>query len=385
METNTRSTLVDDVAPPPLHGPRVGRRCHAPDLAVLTELQARGARCVGVINAATAALVSVIADALATEAWQGFGIRSPEHWVTLRFGLSAAHAARLVAAARVLPDLPACRDAFAAGEITEDHVAAISAASPVHPANDTEVASLARSCTVNQLRRALTGLPRPAPAAADDDPDPEPPPPPPPPRTFLRRGRRDDGTCTLNGVLDALAGALTDKALDAATEQLFRTRFGPHADPALRQRITTVDAFCHLMQTALDALDPATATHPDRAPSERYVVNIHLRPDDTAQIHLGPTLPDALRDELLCDTRVRTWVAGPDGTVNLGRTRRTVDPKLRLAVETCDGGCVIPGCDATRGLHIHHLVPWPAGGRTDTANLAHREYVPTAGDVCRRP
>jgi hypothetical protein len=38
-------------------------------------------------------------------------------------------------------------------------------------------------------------------------------------------------------------------------------------------------------------------------------------------------------------------------------------------IEHRDGGCRVPGCPATRQLHIHHVVHWEDGGGTDTDNL----------------
>src|SRR5829696_7215802 len=112
-------------------------------------VEALGAALVGVMNAASAGLVAVIADALVCEAWQGWGINSPEHWVQLRFGLSRSRAHKYVAAARALSVLPACRAAYGAGALSEDHVAAIVSAQ-VQPGNDAQATELARSATVRQ-------------------------------------------------------------------------------------------------------------------------------------------------------------------------------------------------------------------------------------------
>ncbi|MCB0965013.1 MAG: HNH endonuclease, partial [Acidimicrobiales bacterium] len=53
--------------------------------------------------------------------------------------------------------------------------------------------------------------------------------------------------------------------------------------------------------------------------------------------------------------------------------------------------CAVPGCDAARGLDIHHIVHWEDGGPTDTANLValcrrhhtahHRGLLDIAGDA----
>ncbi len=53
----------------------------------------------------------------------------------------------------------------------------------------------------------------------------------------------------------------------------------------------------------------------------------------------------------------------------LGRTRRTVPPRLRRALEVRDGHCAFPDCrvDVSR-THAHHTLPWEDGGATDISN-----------------
>ena len=69
-------------------------------------LELRVAEAVGLLNLVTAELVGLIGEALRTDAWEGFGIRSPEHWVVWRCGVSPGRARRLVATARMLDPLP---------------------------------------------------------------------------------------------------------------------------------------------------------------------------------------------------------------------------------------------------------------------------------------
>jgi hypothetical protein len=94
-------------------------------LADVARMEGRVAEVVGIINTSVAALVEVLIDVLATDAWHGDGVRSPEHWVTWQTGASPARARSLVSIARRLPDLPATRAAFGNGELTEDQVALI--------------------------------------------------------------------------------------------------------------------------------------------------------------------------------------------------------------------------------------------------------------------
>lgn len=121
--------------------------------AEAARLEAELAEVCGVLNAATARLVGLVAEVLATEAWQGWGIRSPEQWVSWKCGVSARRARTLVAMARRMAELPETRNAFAAGELAEDQVAVIVRHAPA--GTDAEVATLARSATVTQLTRAL--------------------------------------------------------------------------------------------------------------------------------------------------------------------------------------------------------------------------------------
>src|ERR671918_1157627 len=83
-------------------------------------LEDRVADTVGGLNVASAELVGLVSEALATSAWEGAGIRSPEHWVAWRCGVSGARAPRIVSLARGLEALPACRRLFEAGAHRRD-------------------------------------------------------------------------------------------------------------------------------------------------------------------------------------------------------------------------------------------------------------------------
>src|ERR671919_2156328 len=130
-------------------------------------LEDRVADTVGGLNVASAELVALVSEALATGGWEGAGIRSPEHWVAWRCGVSGARARRLVALARGLQHLPACRGRFEVGGLSEDQVAVIVRHTDAD--HDEQVAELAPSLTVTQLQRALATMPHPAPNPDDDD------------------------------------------------------------------------------------------------------------------------------------------------------------------------------------------------------------------------
>src|SRR5919106_2339100 len=132
-------------------------------------LEDRVADTVGGLNVASAALVALVSEALATGAWEGAGIRSPEHWVAWRCGVTGARARRIVTLARGLEALPACRALFEAGSLSEDQGGGIVRHTDAD--HDEQVADLAPSLTVTQLQRVLPSLPHPERQPADDNDD----------------------------------------------------------------------------------------------------------------------------------------------------------------------------------------------------------------------
>ena len=95
---------------------------------------------VGQLNAIHAQLVDLVAEAAATGAWHGVGVRSLEHWLTWQAGLSRGHASELVRLAAAKASHPVIMGVFADGALTVDQ-AAVAVRVPAH--NDAEVAELA--------------------------------------------------------------------------------------------------------------------------------------------------------------------------------------------------------------------------------------------------
>ena len=60
----------------------------------------------------------------------------------------------------------------------------------------------------------------------------------------------------------------------------------------------------------------------------------------------------------------------PSQPLDLGRTTRTIPPRLRTAVIQRDQHCQFPGCTQPPSVcEVHHLIPWARGGPTSLANL----------------
>ncbi len=60
----------------------------------------------------------------------------------------------------------------------------------------------------------------------------------------------------------------------------------------------------------------------------------------------------------------------PSQPLDLGRTTRTIPPRLRTAVIQRDRHCTFPGCTQPPSVcDVHHLIPWAKGGPTSLGNL----------------
>jgi len=322
----------------------------------------------GVAAAVAAAMVALVAEAVRDRLWERCGYPSLAQWVALRCGVSAAHAKRLIAIAETLEALPLVREQFAAGKISEDHVVEIARAG-VTAFHDHDAAGFSSEMTVGQLRKALSFLP----AAPDRAPEPEPSPSKPVRRgdqDWLRVGHGRGGRWEIHGACSSERGALLERALQAGRDREYRDRHGRDPDPGVPvDQVSDIDGLLRMASDALDVADPATRA--GRAPSERYLVNVHVHVHDRGdgRLHLGPRLPGWMTEEISCDASIRAWLHPADGSVGLGRRCRVVSDRLRAVVEHRDGGCVTPGCEQTRHLHVHPIVHWQHGGPTELRNL----------------
>ncbi len=127
---------------------------------------------------------------------------------------------------------------------------------------------------------------------------------------------------------------------------------------------TTVDAFMELIETGWDG-EVARRPH-----AQHTTVVVHVDVDKhVGALHLGPLLSDVERQYLSCDATCEVWFERAGRPIGAGRSTRTVNRRLRRALEHRDRCCVVPGCGATRGLHAHHLIHWENGGLTELDNL----------------
>jgi hypothetical protein len=319
------------------------------------DLETRFANVCGVLNAAHALLVSLVAEALETGAWEVPGVRCAQHWVAWKAGLSPARAKQIVQIASRTSELPVTLSMFAAGELAIDQVAVVSRFVPEH--NDAQAAELAQHATVTQLSRSLASYWKGAkPAAPDVEPDkaekdPE-------PEETVHAFFDDDARYKVHADLAAERGAIVEKALEEARDALFQSG---------RKDVTWADALEEICLRSLGAITSATR-------SDRYRVVVHID-ERGGWLNAGARLKDSVLKDILSNPIIHPLFERGGRPVALGRSARVVPYRLAELILDRDRVCRNPSCHATRGLEVHHIEHWADGGATNPTNL---------GCLCRR-
>ena len=334
------------------------------------QLEAELAVVCGGLNQLSARLVTLAAGALESEAWAGAGIRSPEHWLVLRAGLSPGRARQVVLMARRATALPVVMGQFASGLLSVDQVAVVARHAPSHV--EASVAELAVSASVPQLSRVLSRYAFDPPAG---EPDPEPTGQPGPDA----ESAAEPGATWAEPPLDDVGRAAAPAELSMTThEGRFELRFSAPADAgALVQaavteakdalfaagvpQVTWADALVEICQRSL-----AGVTSPGRRDSFRVYVHLDA---DGGWLNGAPRLPHHLVRKLTCEGTVQPLWERAGVPVSVGRALRIVPERTRRLVLDRDRGCRFPGCSATSHLQVHHIWHWAAGGGTDMDNL----------------
>ncbi len=311
-------------------------------------------------NAIDGRIVEIVAEIDGDGLWGNTGCRSIPELVAWKTGSSLHNAHTVATVAHRLEQFPRCAAGLRAGRLSLDQVGVI--AERAADGSDDHYAELASSATVSQLRTAVKLEPRP-----DAKPRPE------PRRSIIKTtAGPDEEYTTFKITLPKVEAAKFDAAVQSHHEACIadwkRDRADGDADDADAEEAppfpTTVDAFMGLVQAGWDS---AAARRPH---GQHTTVVVHV---DTAQkvagLHLGPLLSDDERQYLLCDATGEVWFERAGRVIGAGRSTRTVNRRLRRALEHRDRCCVVPGCGATRGLHAHHLVHWEDGGLTELSNL----------------
>lgn len=319
----------------------------APSAQRLEVLFEELAELAGQRNAIDGRIVEIVAEMDRDELCGATGARSVPSLVAWKLGSSSVNAHTISTVARRLAEFPRCAQGLREGRLSLDQVGVIAARAG--GGSDEHYAQLAAVATVSQLRTAVRLEPRPEPETDSAQP----------PRRSIIKSAGEHSTSwriTLPPDEAATFDAALQSHLDALVTEWKQDRQRPMPD--------TAEAFMRLVEAGWDA-EAARRPH-----GQRTTVVVHLDIEQrTGALHLGPLLTDADRRYLTCDATCEVWFERAGRVIGAGRAARTVSRRLRRALEHRHRSCAVPGCDATRGLHAHHIRHWEDGGPTDLANL----------------
>ena len=313
-------------------------------------------------NAIDGRIVEIVAEMDRDGLWGMTGARSVAAVVAWKLGCSPGNAQTITTVAGRLGEFPRCTARLREGRLSLDQVGVIAARAG--DGSDAHYEQLARYATVSQLRTAIKGEPRPK-------PDRRPPP-------AISKTSTEEATCW-RITLAPTEAATFEAALASHREALITQWKHDRAESAESQSAPpmpdTRDAFMRLIEAGWDAEASA------RPHAAHTTVVVHLDVDKpAAALHLGPLLTEGDRQYLTCDATYEVWFEREGRPIGAGRTTRTINRRLRRALERRHPCCAVPGCGATRGLHAHHIRHWEHGGPTELMNLIllcpyhHREH-----------
>ena len=291
----------------------------------------------GQLSAATCRWLLLIVELDRRRAHEQWGCASMAQWLSWKCGLGIVAGRQHVRVARALTQLPVICDRFAAGVLSYSKVRALTRIAT--PATEAKLVEFAEVATAAQLERTIRTYERVSvnrdTAAAQ----------------VAARGvtvhHDDDGMVT---IVARLPRDAAETVLSALTQAATEVPADPDHDSAESRH---ADALEHLAHSYL-------AGNAARPPTETV---IHADADQLTDADRSPVL-----ERLTCDTGLRLVVHEADGTKRVGRRTRTVPVALRRIIEARDHGCRFPGCTHRAHHHLHHIVPFAAGGPTDVDN-----------------
>jgi 5-methylcytosine-specific restriction endonuclease McrA len=271
------------------------------------------------------------------------GTRSLSEWVSARLDLSRETGKALVRTMRRIEARPDLTEALAAGEATFDRVEALSR---IH-----EDVGLLQHLDVAGVRRtaALKALITPEEEFRTADE-----------RFLVIQPSLDESWWKLWGGLDGASGALVDKVLTEAADQLPELPDGTRGDQSWRKATALVELCIS------DDPPPAQVTvFVDAA--EAVISNGQTG----VVLEAGPRVGADALAAILCDATTEVVARTEDGRLmEYGRRLRVAPPSLRRAVLLRDGNvCVADACESRYRIEAHHIVPWTEGGPTDPDSL----------------
>jgi 5-methylcytosine-specific restriction endonuclease McrA len=383
---------------PTSHHPRAGYYPDHERVIKLNHLADNITELVAHLDAGTFQLLQMICEFDADQGWSGPGIASCAHWLNWKCGMSMGSARERVRVARALPELPAISAAFCKGQVSYSKVRAMTRVAT--PKNEAALLQVALHGTASHVETQVRLYRKTKRIEALEEEN-------------LRHGHRalswyidDDGYWVFKGRFTAEQGAVLQKALEAAGDQLFEEQQNVPGDVAGEiDRNTPLDRTTpepisqkradELARVVEGFLAGALGNQPgrDQSGGDKYMVNIHtnietLKEDGSgaeAELEDRCHIPAETSRRLACDCSIVHWHENEQGDpLNIGRKTRSIPPAIRRALKRRDQGCCFPGCTCRRFVDAHHIQHWADGGETSMANLVllcrvHHRLVHEAG------
>lgn len=357
------------------------------------------------IHAATAELAREAAALDDAGSWFGTGVLTCAHWLSINTGVDVRTGSELIRVGHALKRLPRIAGAFAAGRLSFDKVRALTRVAT--PEDDALWLEMGLSASGSQLTRLCRAVRRALEANEAQQAEHE------LAKRELHAWWRDDGMLHLVAVLPREDGAVLMAAIEAAAQSLAAERehaagtsaLDPGADVGevdgegcRRVRLGRPQLRADALVRVSEEWVASVASEPVLAPTRQVVVHIDSRVvtdrDPAARLHLedGPWLSMGAARWMSCDADVVSMLERDGTAVDVGRVRRLISPRLRLALQARDQGCRFPGCGTpARRTEGHHVRHWESGGPTDLDNLVslcrfhHRRHHDGAFAVHRLP
>ncbi len=330
------------------------------------------------IHAATFLLLEKIREFDELEGWCLPGLASCAHWLQWQCGTNLGTAREKIRVARALPELPKISKSFSEGRISYSKVRAMTRVATAK--NEEFLLQIARHGTAAHVEKVVRNYRRCKRLEVLEEEN-------------SRHAHRElswhidgDGMWILKGRFTAEQGALIEKALEAAMNEMFEEQrdepedvsaetpvgVDPHEPKPHPIDTRRADALERVAETVLSA-DMA-----DRSGGDRYLVNIHTKSEvlkkdgegaESECEGCGSVSAETSR-RMACDASVVHWQESRDGEpLNIGRKSRTIPPAIRRALKRRDGGCRFPGCSCSKFVDAHHIRHWADGGETRIDNL----------------
>jgi hypothetical protein len=353
--------------------PYAGARDTAGD-DLVEELEDEIARLAAQLHAATQRLLALIARFDELRGWERTGQPDCARWLALWTGVDIHTAREQVRTARALAGLPLLSQAMGRGELSFSQARAVTRIATA--ANEADLLELECGASAAQLERMVRAWKR---GSRQNEADQE----------AERHASRtlsvfpdEEGMYVVRGRLDAEAGALLMRAIEAASDALYRKKPTPGVDAQREAAQRRADALGLIAERALTArfgseIDPGDQAAPlGGARAERYQVVLHVDPQTLTKdgepgrsdLEDGTRVSAETSRRLACDASVVRVTHAVDGSVlDVGRKTRTVSPAIRRALGVRDRGCRFPGC-GVRFTEAHHVRHWADGGETSLTN-----------------